>query len=137
MVIIYGYHIPQPKNIAIPPMTFSAHNFTILPTFHMEFFRIDNPIYFFFFEIDRNYMSIIITIISNIDVLMSHNIIFFGFFVSMSHSVHKKTPPSAFSHLLPPHQVFTRFHYHEITNQKLLLFFRFPSKLSLRLILLP
>ena len=40
-------------------------------------------------------MSIIITIVSNITVLVSQNIIFFGYFMPMSHSVNKKTPPSA------------------------------------------
>ena len=39
-------------------------------------------------------MSIIITIVSNITVLVSQNI-FFGYFMPMSHSVNKKTPPSA------------------------------------------
>ena len=35
-------------------------------------------------------MSIIITIVSNITVLVSHNIISFGFFMPISHGVNKK-----------------------------------------------
>ena len=38
-------------------------------------------------------MSVIITIVRNITVLVSQNIIFLGFFMPMSHSVSKKTPP--------------------------------------------
>ena len=45
-------------------------------------------------------MSIITTIFSNITVLVSHNIIFFRFFMAMSHhGVNKKTPSSVSSHL--------------------------------------
>ena len=56
-------------------------------------------IYLFIFEICRNYMSIIITIVSNITVSVSRNIIFFGFFMPMSHGVNKKTPSSVSPHL--------------------------------------
>ena len=38
----------------------------------------------------RNYVSITITIISNITVLVSHNVICFG---AMSYGVNKKAPP--------------------------------------------
>ena len=47
-------------------------------------------------------MSIIITIVSNITVLVSHSIIFFGFFMPMSDGVKKKTPSSASPHLHHP-----------------------------------
>ena len=50
----------------------------------------------FFLENDRNYVSIIIIIISsssNITVLVSHNGICFGYFMPMSHGVNKKAPP--------------------------------------------
>ena len=50
-------------------------------------------------------MSIIITIASNITVLVSYNIILFRFFMPMSHGVKKKTFSSACLHLHPP----TRF----------------------------
>ena len=46
----------------------------------------------FVLEIDRNYVSIIITIISNITVLVSHNAICFGYFIRISHDVNKKAP---------------------------------------------
>ena len=53
----------------------------------MEFFQIDDPSFYFFLlfflEIGRNYimsiMSVIIIIVSNITVLVSQNIVFFGF----------------------------------------------------------
>ena len=55
--------------------------------FTMGFFWIGNPSYLFFLGIGRNYIlpiiSIIITIVSNITVLVSQNI-FFGFFMAMS-----------------------------------------------------
>ena len=38
----------------------------------------------------RNYVSITITIISNITVLVSHNVVCFG---AMSYGVNKKAPP--------------------------------------------
>ena len=39
------------------------------------------------------------TIVSNITVLVSHNIIFFEFFMPMSHGVNKKTPSSVSPHI--------------------------------------
>ena len=39
----HGCHTPQLQNIAIPAVAFSPHNFKILPTLHMDFFRIGNP----------------------------------------------------------------------------------------------
>ena len=62
----------------------------------------------FVLEIDRNYVSIIITIISNITVLVSHNVIWFECFMPMSHSINKKAPP-ILSPTPPLYQVFTRF----------------------------
>ena len=84
--------------------TLSPHNFKLLPIFHITmefgffdffFFRlIPIPTYLFFqfLEIFINYMSISITIVSNITVLVSHNTIFYGFFMSLNHGVNKKTP---------------------------------------------
>ena len=64
----------------------------------MNYFWIRNSTYllsfFFFFEIGKNYMSIVITIVSNITVLVSHNVTFFGGYMHMSHDVNKNTPPS-------------------------------------------
>ena len=65
--------------------------------FTMDFFSF---FYFIFLEIGSNYiMSIIITIVSNIIVLVSQNIIFFGFFMPMIHGVNKK---KRFLFLPPP-----------------------------------
>ena len=85
--VLHGYHIPQFQSIAIPAMTFPSRNFKICQSSIMEFFQIDDPSFYFFLlfflEIGRNYimsiMSVIITIVSNITVLVSQNIVFFGF----------------------------------------------------------
>ena len=85
---------------------------------------------FYFFEIGRNYMSIIITIVSNTNVLVSHNIICFGFFMSMSHAVNKKTPLSVFSYLPPPARfsLGLRFVLQEILYQPFFVVIRFFTK---------
>ena len=54
-------------------------------------------------------MPIIITIISNITVLVSHNVICFGCFMPMSHVIYKKAPPTVSPPPLPLTRVFTRF----------------------------
>ena len=85
--------------------------------FTMKFFQIGNPSFYFFIiiflDISRNHimsiMSIVIIIFSNITVLVSQNIISFGFFITMSHGINNKTPPSASPYLPLPYQVFTRF----------------------------
>ena len=79
-------------------------------TFTMNFFWIDNlSLYFFilsFLETSRNYImsiiSIIITFASNSTVLVSQNVIFFGFYMTMSRGVNKKTIPSASATSLSP-----------------------------------
>ena len=55
-------------------------------------------------------VSVLITIASNITVLVSHNVIviFFGCLMSMSHGINKNTPPSASPHLPSPNQVLSR-----------------------------
>ena len=55
--------------------------------------------------IGRNY---VITIISNITVLVSHNVICFGYFMPMSHGVNKEALPIVSPAPLP-YLVFTRF----------------------------
>ena len=72
-----------------------------------NFFWVSNPTNFFL-EIGRNYVSIMITIISNINVLVSHNVTCFGYFMPVSHGFIKKAPPIV-SVTPPPHQIFTRF----------------------------
>ena len=54
-------------------------------------------------------MLIIITNVSNITVLVSQNIIFFGFFMPMSHGVNKKTPPSASPTTLSPSRFYKKY----------------------------
>ena len=55
------------------------------------FWGVSNPSWFFL-EISRNYASIIITIISNITVIVSHNVTCFGYFMPMSNGVNRKAP---------------------------------------------
>ena len=43
-------------------------------------------------KIGRNYVSIVVTIISNITVLVPDNFICFGYFMPLSHDVNKKAP---------------------------------------------
>ena len=53
-------------------------------------------------------MSVVVTIISNITVLVSPNVICYGYLMPMSHGVNKKAPPVV-STIPPPCHVFTRF----------------------------
>lgn len=57
-------------------------------------------------------MSIIIIVVSNITVLVSHNVIFGGYFVNMSRDFNNTTLPSASSSLSVAglHQVFLLFY---------------------------
>ena len=78
------------KNIAIPAIVSSPPNFKILPTHHMEVFWVSNPNWIL--KKGRNYVPIIFTIISNITVLVSGNVIRLGYFMPMSNGINKKTP---------------------------------------------
>ena len=80
---LYDYHTSQLKNIAISLLLLS-----LLTGINW----VSNPTQFFL-EKDRNSASIIITIISNIIVLVSH-VICFEYLMSISHCVNKKVPPS-------------------------------------------
>ena len=62
-----------------------------------------------FLEIGRSYASIIITIISNITVSVSHNVISFGCFMPINHGVNKKAPPVMSPPPPLPYQLCTRF----------------------------
>ena len=96
-------------------MVITLYNLKILLSLlllsHLQFQNFTNlPIGLFgiFLEIVRHCVSIIITIISNITVLVSYNVIYFGCFIPMSQGVNKKALPIAFpTH--PLSQVFTRF----------------------------
>ena len=41
--LLHGYHFLQLKNIAIPAIAFSPHNFKILPTCQLDFWGVSNP----------------------------------------------------------------------------------------------
>ena len=57
---------------------------------------------FFFGDRCVNYVSIIVIKVSNITVLVYHNVIFSGHFMNMSHDFNNKTPPSASPTSLSP-----------------------------------
>ena len=40
--LLHGYHTPQRKDIAIPAIAFSPHNFKVLLTHQLEFFWVSN-----------------------------------------------------------------------------------------------
>ena len=85
VLILHIYWTPQFQNFAIPPIwlsshsitqrycypciTFSLHNFKLLPIYQLEFLGIVIPLFFFFLRFLRNYVSIIVSIISNDTVL--------------------------------------------------------------------
>ena len=112
MLILHGCQTLQFQNFVIPSTwlshqttskycypcySFLTQKFQILPTLYMEFFWIGNPTSFFFFFLKTgiNYVSIITTIVINFTALISHNAIFVGYFMPMSHGVNKKTSRSA------------------------------------------
>ena len=72
----------------------SHHDGIWISDFVFRLIPIPSDLFFQFLEIFINYMSILITIVSNITVLVSHNIIFYRFFISVNHGVNKKTPSS-------------------------------------------
>ena len=80
------------KNIAILTIAFSPHDFKILTTRHMEFFWVSNL---------RNYNVSIIITISNITMLVSHNVLCVWYIMHMTHGVNKKDPPIVCSTRLP------------------------------------
>ena len=110
----------QLKNIAISAIAFSLHNFKILRTCQMEFFWISNCNQTFL-ETGTNQVSIIIPIIGSITLLLSHNVICFGYFIPMSRGVNKNAPPIV-SPTPSSYQVFTRFVFYFIRNTLLILF---------------
>ena len=70
--LLHVCYIPQLQSIAIPAMAFSPNNFTNLSPW--GFFGLEVIIIIIFLEIGWNYMSIIITVVSNITVLVSTNV---------------------------------------------------------------
>ena len=104
VLILHSYWSPQFRNFAIPPIWLS-HSTTwkycspcycfLTPQFRtfmnllIGIFWVSN-LTKFSLKIDRNYAPILITIISNITVLVSHNVICFRFYMPISHYVNKK-----------------------------------------------
>ena len=114
----HGYYTPKLKNIAILTIFFSPYNFRILPTCHWILFGLVIQLNFFW----RSKLCVIITIISNITVSVSHNVICFEYFMPISHGVNKKAPRIV--SLNPPtNQVFTRLVCCFIRNTLSTLFF--------------
>ena len=104
--------IPHNFKILLPFLYLPPQKFKILQTLHLYFLWIGNLTKFFFFfllffEIGTIYEWIIITIVSNIAVLLSQNVIFFGYLTPNIHGVNKKTSPGASLNLLP---LITGFH---------------------------
>ena len=92
-LILHSYWTPQFQNFAIPPtwlsshsitqrycypcITFSLHNFKLLPICQLEFFGLVIHCFFvclfaFFLRFLRNYVSVIVNIISNNTVLQCY-----------------------------------------------------------------
>ena len=89
-LILHSYWTPQFQNFAIPPtwlsshsitqrychpcITFSLHNFKHLPIWQLEFLTLVIPLFFggFFWRFLRNYVSIVVNIISNNTVLQCY-----------------------------------------------------------------
>ena len=107
--LLHCYHIPHLKNFAILILAIFTSQFKNFTNHSHEIFLVGcSP--WFFFE-DRNYVSIIITIISNITVSVYHNIICLRYFMPMTHVVNEKallivsiSPPTFSSY-----KTFTRF----------------------------
>ena len=56
----------------------------------------------------RKYVTVLVTMVSDITVLVSQNVIFFRYFMPMGHGVNKKSPPSASFPPSSTYQVFSR-----------------------------
>ena len=139
LLILHGYWTPQFQNFAIPPIwlsshsitqrycypciTFSLHNFKLLPICQLEFLGLVIPcvflLLFFLLRFLRNYVSIIVNIISNNTVLQCYLL---WIFVSIRRLLQLIVCIGVST---PPHL------------NRLSFFFRFPRKLSSRLILPP
>ena len=121
--LLHGYHTPQPKNIAFLAIAFSSHNFKILPTSYMEFFWVVILLNFFGKQLEA--VSNIITIISKITELVSHNIASHSY-IPISHGVNKKSPPIVSPGPLPYQVLIRFFNLQEIFYQLFFALIRLP-----------
>ena len=106
-VVLHSYSTPEFQNF-VWYMVITLYKLKIsmrlLLLFHSKISKLYQPTNWNFFElviqlnsfleIGKNHVSIIITIISNITLLVLHNVICFA----MSHGVNKKAPPIATPH---------------------------------------
>ena len=84
-LILHSYWTPQFQNFAIPPTWLSSHSITQrycypCTTFSLHNFKLLPKYPTYFFEIGRNYVSVIVNIISNNTVLQCY---FLWIFVSI------------------------------------------------------
>ena len=106
LFLLHGYYTSKHKNIASLAIAFSRFLLSFLAHGIFGWLVIQFNI---FLEIDRTYVSIVITIISSITVLVSQNVVCFGYFMPMTHGVNKKAPKVVSFHTSPLNQDFTRF----------------------------
>ena len=134
-------------------MVFSSPNFKIWPTFHHRiFFWLVIDLIFFFLEIARNYILPVIDSSkclpqppSPLPYLINFLLLWSGYLQKNAFS--KKIRFSLWAHYWSVlillfwvyvfYGSFLQFCHYEKTNKKLLLFFRFPKKITLRLLLPP
>ena len=121
LLLLHSYRTPQIQNLAIPPIWLSYptvstycclcygfllpqhQNLDLLHGIFLDWYLIQFIFFtylcIYFLDKGRNYVSFRITITVllycyyNITVLPPHNVIFFGYFMPVSHGVSKKTPP--------------------------------------------
>ena len=81
---------------------FSPHDFKNVLTLYTELFWIGSATskIFAFWGRKVETLPIIITVINNITLLVSHNFIFFGYFILMSHGTYWSALPTKFSSFL-------------------------------------
>ena len=154
--LLHTYHTPQLKNITIPATVFLPYDFKFCQSANW----VSNPTQFLF-ETGIYYVSIIITITSNFTVLVSRNVICFGYSMPMSHGVNKAAlfcVNFAVLYICVSQSTFSQFCHHQTTIRfpfaympnflfglssnglkitSRCCFFQFPRKLSSRLILPP
>ena len=99
LLMLHGYHNTQFQDCAVY-MVILLNNFNYCyPPSAWNIFELVIPINLLR-EKSRNYVSIIVNIVSNITVLMSQNVILFGYFMPIGHGVNKEVPLSVSPSLL-------------------------------------
>lgn len=117
-ILLYVYRTPKLRNIAIPTIVFLTPTILKFKSFTWNFIGlVSNRT--FFLEKCRNSVEIIITIVYNVIVLVSHNVIFFGYFMPMNHGAN-----DAGTHIGLPVEVqrISYVHWVQVLQKILLLF---------------